>query len=213
MVVHRDDRPFADVAAQFGDALGDLLGQEDAYGVGDVDGARTRFDGGVDDLFHEAHFAASRVFEAELHVLDESPGVLYGVDGAADHFVGFHAQFVLHVDGARGDEGVDALFGCGGDGFSRGFDVSFDRPGQGADGGVFDPLGDAGDGVEIPGACRGESRFDDVDAQLLELHGDLDFLLGVHARTGALLSVAEGRIEDNNAFFTHWFAFEYLKKS
>ncbi len=207
VVVDRDDGPVADEGFEFGDAGSDFIGQKDADGVGDIDRSGSRVDRGVDDLFHKAHLAASGVFEAELHVVDEGPGILHRLHGPFDHLLGFHPQLVLHMDGAGGDEGVDPLFWRGGDGVTGGFDILFQGPGQGADGRGLDPLSDAVDGVEIPGARRGEARLDDVHAQLLELAGDLDLLFGVHGGAGALLPVTEGGVENDDMLFTHFLAF------
>ena len=67
------------------------------------------------------------------------------------------------------------------------------------DDGVLDAPGDLADRLEI--ALRGdrEARLDDVDAHLVEELGDLELLLEGHGGAGALLAVAQGGVEDQDA--------------
>ena len=70
---------------------------------------------------------------------------------------------------------------------------------QAADHGVLGALGDLVDGGEV--AFRGdrEAGLDDVDAHRVEQLGDLELLLVRHGRAGALLAVAQRRVEDDDA--------------
>ena len=56
-----------------------------------------------------------------------------------------------------------------------------------------------GDGLEIAVRGDGEAGLDDVDAHGVEEVGDLDLLLERHGRAGALLAVAQGGVEDQDA--------------
>ncbi len=64
---------------------------------------------------------------------------------------------------------------------------------------VLGALGDLVDGHEV--AFRGdrETGLDDVDAHLVEQLGDLELLLMGHGGAGALLAVAQGGVEDDDA--------------
>ena len=64
---------------------------------------------------------------------------------------------------------------------------------------VLGALGDLVDGLEI--AVRGdrEAGLDDVDAHGVEQLGDFDLLLVGHGGAGALLAVAQGGVEDDDA--------------
>ena len=64
---------------------------------------------------------------------------------------------------------------------------------------VLGALGDLVDGGKI--AFRGDRKagLDDVDAHRVEELGDLDLLLMGHGRAGALLAVAQGGVEDDDA--------------
>ena len=68
-----------------------------------------------------------------------------------------------------------------------------------ADHGVLGAFGDLVDGGEI--AVRGDRKagFDDVDAHLVEQRGDFELLLVRHGRAGALLAVAQGGVENDDA--------------
>ena len=85
------------------------------------------------------------------------------------------------------------------DGLAGAVDVELARPRQPAHHRPLEPLGDLRHGLEI--ALRGdrEARLDDVDAHLVEEVGDLQLLLEGHGGAGALLAVAQGRIEDEDA--------------
>ncbi len=68
-----------------------------------------------------------------------------------------------------------------------------------ADHRVLGALGDLVHGGEI--ALRGDRKagLDDVDAHLVEQLGDLELLLVGHGGAGALLAVAQGGVEDDDA--------------
>ena len=83
--------------------------------------------------------------------------------------------------------------------FAGAGDVGGDGAGEAGDDGVLRALGDERDGLEI--AVRGdrEAGLDDVDAHGVEQLGDLQLLLEGHGRAGALLAVAQGGVEDQDA--------------
>jgi hypothetical protein len=70
-----------------------------------------------------------------------------------------------------------------------------------ADRGVLDALGNGRDRLEIAIRGDGEARLDDVDAQFVEQVGHLQLFLKGHGRAGALLAVAQGGVENQNAVF------------
>ena len=55
-------------------------------------------------------------------------------------------------------------------------------------------------------AIRGdrEAGFDDVDTHVVEQLGDRELFLMSHGRAGALLTVAQRRVEDNDAVLLGW---------
>src|SRR5262249_56238532 len=62
--------------------------------------------------------------------------------------------------------------------------------------------GSRGDVVEVGWDRGGEGRLDDVDAHLVEQLGDFELLLEGHSGAGALLAVAQGGVENNDAVFS-----------
>src|SRR5262249_16754424 len=64
---------------------------------------------------------------------------------------------------------------------------------------VLGPLGDLVDGGKV--AVRGdrEAGLDDVDAHVVEQLGNLELLFMGHGRARALLAVAQGSVEDDDA--------------
>ena len=85
------------------------------------------------------------------------------------------------------------------DRFAGAVDVLEAGAGEPADHGVLGALGDLVDGGKV--AVRGdrETGLDDVDAHLIEQLGDFELLLMRHGGAGALLAVAQGGVEDDDA--------------
>ena len=85
------------------------------------------------------------------------------------------------------------------DGFAGAVDVVKAGAGEAADHRVLGTLGDLVDGGKI--AFRGDRKtgLDDVDAHLVEELGDFELLLVGHRRARALLAVAQGGVEDDDA--------------
>ena len=75
--------------------------------------------------------------------------------------------------------GLDAA--CGG------FDVLVLATGKGSDDGAADFAGDLANGFGVAFGGDGESGFEDVDAEGLELVGHAEFFVMVHGAAGGLL--------------------------
>ena len=78
-------------------------------------------------------------------------------------------------------------------------DVVESGAGKAADDGILGALGDLVDGGEV--AFRGDRKagLDDVDAHLVEQLGDFELLFVGHGGAGALLAVAQGGVENDDA--------------
>ena len=75
------------------------------------------------------------------------------------------------------------------------------RSGEPADHRILRPPGDLLDAFEVALARDGEACLDDVDAHLVEQLGDFELLLEGHGGAGALLAVAQGGVENDDAVF------------
>ncbi len=71
--------------------------------------------------------------------------------------------------------------------------------GETADDGALGALGDLVDGGEIAVRRDRKAGLDDVDAHVVEQFGDFELLLMRHGRARALLAVAQGSVENDDA--------------
>ena len=131
-------------------------------------------------------------------------GPLHAGHGAFDDFVLVHPQLVLAVDGAGGEEDVDAGPLGVADRLPGAVDVGLAAAGQSADDRAADVAGDFPHRLEIAGRGDGEARLDHVDAQLDQRLGEFHLFGQVHAGAGRLLAVAERGVEDHNMSRCGW---------
>jgi hypothetical protein len=75
-------------------------------------------------------------------------------------------------------------------------DVAFLRPGKTHHHRPLDVLGDTLHRCKISLGRGGKTSLNDIDPELLQLAGDHNLLLDVHARPWGLLPVSQGSIED-----------------
>ena len=158
-----------------------------------------RFHRAFDDLRQEVEFGPRGVLGAELHIGAEVAGALYTLDGSGQDVLAGHLQFELAVDRTRRQEEVDARFWRVLHRVGGPVDVGGIAARQPADDGPVDLPGDLGDALEVPRRCDWKPGFDDVDAEVLEGVGHLELFGERHAATGALLAVAQGGVEDDDA--------------
>src|SRR5260370_25782869 len=84
-------------------------------------------------------------------------------------------------------------------GFPGALDIRAAGAAQACNDGAANDCGDGLHGGEIAIGGDGESGFDHVDAEAVELVREAQLFLMVHAATGRLLSVAQGGVENGNA--------------
>jgi len=94
---------------------------------------------------------------------------------------------------------MDARALCRFDRFAGAVDVVEAGARQPAHHGVFGALGDLVDGGEVALGGDRKAGLDDVDTHRVEQLGDLELLLMRHGGAGALLAVAQGGVEDDDA--------------
>jgi hypothetical protein len=172
-----------------------------ADGVGDIDGGGAGLDRRLDAAAEEVVLAAGAVLARPLDIVGVPPRPRHRGDHRLVDLFRLHLQLPLHVHRRGGDEGMDARALRRLDGFAGAVDVVEAGAGEAADHRFLGALGDLVDGGEV--AFRGDRKagLDDVDAHLVEELGDFELLLVGHRRARALLAVAQGGVEDNDAVF------------
>ena len=185
--------------AQHRDQREILLRHRVADRVRNVDRGGSALDRGLDAPAKEVLLGARAVLGRPLYVLDMIARPRHLVD---DHFVDLVRLLLklpLHMHGRGRKEGMDARPPCMFHGLCATIDVLRTRPGKSRDHGVLRTLRNLGDRFEI--ALRGnrEPGFDDIDAHLVEKLGNFDLLFEGHGRAGALLAVAQRRVENTHS--------------
>ena len=150
----------------------------------------------AEHLHQKIRIAARRILSRELDIIHELLSMAHSLHGGFDNLLPRHSQLVFQVDIRRGNEGVDArVFGV----FHR-FQGPVDVPFLGTcetnDPRPADLLTYSAYRVEVTVRRGGKSRFDHIDAKLLQLAGNNYFLFNGHARAGRLFAIAERGIEN-----------------
>ena len=118
--------------------------------------------------------------------------------GPGDDLLLGHLQLEFAMDGAGGQKDVNprrlGMLQC----FPGPVDVGLVTAGQAADHRPANRLGDLPHRFEIAGRGDRKAGFDDVDPQVGQRLGDLQFFVQVHAGAGRLLAVAQRGVEDPN---------------
>src|SRR5205085_554598 len=206
MAMHRPDRlaRVRHLLADLADEIAELLRHRVAYGVGDVDGGGDFLDHCLQHATEEVELRAAAVLRRELDVGTMLLREAHGKFRLLEDLLRRHAELLLHVQRARGDEGVDAP------GAPRllqrvdaALDVAVVRAAQAADGRILHHAGDGLDGLEVAVRRSREAGLDHVDAHALQRPRDAQLLIARHRGAGALLPVAHGGVENNEAFFSH----------
>ena len=169
-----------------------------AHGIGQVDGGRPGLDGRLHHPAEEILVRTGGVLGGEFHVVGIARAATHPGLDHLEHHLRLLAQLVLHVQGRRGEEGVDARTPGHLDGLPAAVDVVVHATGQTGDLDVARLLGDAAHGLEVAGAGSREARFHDVHAQHFQLMGQAQFLLKIHGRAGRLLAVTQRSVEKVN---------------
>ena len=184
---------------QLADHVGVLMRNGVADSVRDIDRTCAGVDGRLDDAAQEIDFRTPGVFAGKLHIGAEVARLGHRPNGLLDHLVRLHAQLVLHMNRAGGDKGMDTSGVGPGECFGSAFDIGIDGAGQATDGAVLDMVGHGFDGGEITRTGDGEAGLDHVHFQPLEGLGDAQLFFARHGGAGALLTVTQSGVEDDDA--------------
>ncbi len=176
-----------------------LLRHGVADGVGNVDGGGAGIDGGLDAAAEEVLLGAGAVLARPFHVV----GVVARAGDLRDHhfvdLVRLFLQLVFHVHRRGGEEGVNAAAFGRLDRLGAAVDVLEGGARKPADHRLVRALGDLVHRGEVALRCDRKAGLDDVNSHLVEQLGDFELLLMGHGGAGALLAVAQGGVEDDDA--------------
>ncbi len=186
-----------DALAQGTDERAELPGHGVADGVGNVDGGRAGSDRGLDQAAQEIRLRAPGVLGRELHVVRVLARRPHGLDGLRQNLVGGHAQLHLHVDRRRRDEGMHPSADRRSEGLAAAGDVLLVGPGEAAHHALGDRACDRVNRLPVAVGRGRKARLDDVHPQSLQLLRDPHLLFAGHGGAGALLTVAQGGVEDD----------------
>ena len=186
--------------AQHHDQIVIVLRQRIADGIGNVDRRRARLNDRFDDAAEIIVLCARRVHRAPLDVVGVLPRPRHRRDHFFMHLILIELQLMLTVQGRRADESVNTAALGELDGFACAVDIAEVGARQSADDRRLRELGDFRHRFEVAFGRNRKSGLDDVDAHLVEKFGDLQFFFKGHRRAGALLAVAQRRIEYDDLF-------------
>ena len=172
-------------------------------GIGDIH----RTGSGVDDRFqHPAEkiqLGTARVLGRELDIVGVLARPPDRLDGLLHHLVRLHAQFLFHMNGRGGDEGVDTRRARLFQRLTGAVDVALQGARQSAYGGILHRPRNCLHGLEIAGTGNREAGLDNVDPHALQRPGDAHLLVFGHGCAGALLAVAQGGVEYDQTIAAH----------
>ena len=152
--------------------------------VGDVDDGRSFADGRLDNLAEIIQVAAPRVLRGKLHLVAEGPGQPDRLHRVLQDLIPGTFELELQVDIGGGDEGVDSRLGGNIQRLPAPADILFHGPGQSGHRHRTDLPGNLADRLEIAVRGDGKPGFHDIHPERLQLVGQLQLLLQVHAAPG-----------------------------
>ena len=170
-----------------------------ADGIRNVHRRRPGLDDRLDDAAQEIHFAAGAVLGRPFDVVDLVAGPGHVGDRGLDHLLRRHVELDAHVQRRGGDHGVDAAAPGELHRLGAAVDVLRMDPRQAGDDGILGAPGDLADRLEVTLGGDREAGLDDIDAHVVQQFGDLELFLEGHGGAGALLAVAQGGVEDDDA--------------
>ena len=174
---------------------GDLARRRVAHRIRQIHRGGAGGDDGLDDAAHVVEIRARGVFERELHVLAAPARIFHRFHRPLERLLARHAQLVLQMQVARGEERVDARTHRALHRLVGRVDILLERPAERRHDRRLHRLGNAPDALEIARRGDGEARLEHVHAQPFELLRHAHLLLDVHRVARRLFAVAQRRIE------------------
>ncbi len=184
---------------QLADQLGILVRDVIAYGIGNIDGAGTGVNRCLNDTAKEVQLAAASIFTGKLDIVTQAAGLFHRTYRLLHHLVRLHTQLVFHMDRAGGDKGMDTTGVGPGQRLAGTLDIGIQRTGKAADGTVLDGVGNGLDRIEVTRAGNGKTGLDHINLHALQCLGNTQFFILGHGCAGALLTVTQGGIKNDDA--------------
>ena len=188
-----------DVAYEVREDFVKLFRHRVADGIGDINRRGARVDGGFNDLREKLEFRARGVFRRELHIGAKTACERHAFDRLLDDLLLRHVEFVFAMNGAGGEEDVDAWTGGILQRAPCGLDVFAIAPREAGDDRAVSFASDQIHRLPIAGRGDWETGFDDVDPEFRERLRYPQLLRLGHAAARRLLTVAQRGIEDEDA--------------
>ena len=203
MTVHREDR-LVGARHAFDDGLEHaemLFGHRIADCIGQVDGSGAGLDGRLDAALEKLDGRAGGVHGRPFDIVDQIARLSYRAGDDLDDLVLGLLHLVGQMDRRGGDKGVDAALLGVTHGFAGAIDIGADGTSQASDAGALDMLGDGDHGLEVTHRSNRETGFDNIDAHFVQRVCNLQLFFQRHGGAGRLLAIAQGGVENEDAFF------------
>jgi hypothetical protein len=171
-----------------------------AHGIGDVHRRRAGLDHRRQRFDEEFRLRADRVLGREFDVVAQLARTAHRRKAGFQHLPAAHAELVLAMDRAGGEEDVDARVPRLPGGARDRFDVRELRAGEAADHRTLDIRGNCAYGFEIAVRRTRKPCLDHVDAELGECLRNAQLLRAAHRKSRCLLAIAQGGVEHADAF-------------
>ena len=186
-----------------GDALSQVLDEipiELGYGVtdrvGNVNGGGALGNHGFEHATEKVRVRTVPVLRRKLDVTTQVAGKPHRQPRLLQHLLPAHAQFLLHVQFAGGDEGVNARRGRTLQRLGGAANVTIIGAGKGTHRAVLDDVRNGFHGFEVAVAGSRKAGLDHIHPKPFQLPCDAQLFLPGHGRARRLFAVTQGGVED-----------------
>src|ERR1700756_1810599 len=166
-----------------------------ADGVGNIERGGASLDYGFEHLAEKFGIGAGCVFGRKFHVIAEGFCPAHSVVGLLQTLLAGNSELVFQMNVRGCEEYVDArvcrVLEC----LPGSFDVGRTGAGQTGNYGTGKGRSDGLYCLKISIRGDGESGFDGIHAQAVEMAGEAQLFLHIHAATGRLLAVSQSGVE------------------
>ncbi len=176
----------------------DFFRRGEADRVGQIDRGGAGGDRHAGDLGQEIFFGASCILGRKFHIVDIAARQRYVPVHRFQHLLAAHAQLVLAMQRAGGQEHMQARVCSCFQRLGRGFDIGLQAARQYRQGRASQFAAHHRHRFAVRMRTGGKTGFDDVHAEFVQRARHDQLLLGRHAAAGGLLAVAQGGVENSD---------------